>query len=61
MEKLFEDEIIPAVREGLCATVYTQLSDVEDETNGVITYDRKVVKLRAEKMREIAEKIKKEL
>ncbi|MBR0326449.1 MAG: glycoside hydrolase family 2 [Clostridia bacterium] len=61
VEKLFEDEIIPAVREGLCATVYTQLSDVEDETNGVITYDRKVVKLRAEKMRAIAEKIKKEL
>ena len=29
--------------------------------NGVITYDRKVVKLRADKMRAIAEKIKKEL
>ena len=61
VEALFEREIVPAVKQGLCATVYTQLSDVEDETNGVITYDRKVVKLRLEKMREIAEKIKKEL
>ncbi len=61
VEKLFEDEIVPAVKEGLSAAVYTQLSDVEDETNGVITYDRKVVKLRADKMRAIAEKIKKEL
>ena len=61
VEKLFEYEIIPAVREGLCATVYTQLSDVEDETNGVVTYDRKVVKLRADRMRAIAEKIKNEL
>jgi hypothetical protein len=34
---------------------------VEDETNGVITYDRKVVKLRTDRMREIADKIKKEL
>ncbi|MBE6641270.1 MAG: glycoside hydrolase family 2 [Ruminococcaceae bacterium] len=61
VEELFEREVIPAVKEGLCATVYTQLSDVEDETNGVITYDRKVVKLRPERMRQIAEKIKKEL
>ncbi len=61
VEKLFEKEIVPAVKEGLCATVYTQLSDVEDETNGVITYDRKVVKLRPDRMCEISEKIKKEL
>ncbi len=61
VEKLFEDEIVPAVKDGLCATVYTQLSDVEDETNGVVTYDRKVVKLRTDRMREISEKIKKEL
>ena len=33
--------------------VYTQLSDVEDEVNGLITYDRKVVKLKPEVMRKI--------
>lgn len=43
--KLYEGEIIPAVSKGLCATVYTQLTDVEDELNGVMTYDRREVKL----------------
>ena len=43
--KLYENEIIPAVRVGLAATVYTQLTDVEDELNGILTYDRKELKL----------------
>jgi beta-galactosidase/beta-glucuronidase len=30
---------------GLAATVYTQLSDVEDELNGLLTYDREVLKI----------------
>lgn len=33
-------------REGLCAAVYTQLSDIEEEVNGIMTYDRKVVKVK---------------
>ncbi len=37
-------QIAPAIRAGLSATVYTQLSDVEDEDNGLITYDRRVLK-----------------
>ena len=32
-------------KEGLCASVYTQLSDIEEETNGIMTYDRRVLKL----------------
>jgi beta-galactosidase/beta-glucuronidase len=35
------------VPRGLSATVYTQLSDVEDELNGLVTYDREVLKLDA--------------
>lgn len=31
--------------EGLCASVYTQLTDVESEVNGLMTYDRAVMKL----------------
>ena len=42
---LHRRQILPAIAEGLSATVYTQLSDVEDELNGLLTYDRKVVKL----------------
>ena len=34
--------------EGLCAAVYTQLTDVETEGNGLLTYDRKVVKVDAQ-------------
>ena len=42
--RLYEREVLPAVAKGLCASVYTQLSDVEDELNGLMTYDRRVVK-----------------
>lgn len=38
-------QIQPAIARGLAATVYIQLSDVEDETNGLLTYDRRVQKL----------------
>lgn len=53
LKRLFEKEIIPAVSKGLSATVYTQLSDVEDEQNGFFTYDRKVLKPDAALLREI--------
>jgi beta-galactosidase/beta-glucuronidase len=43
-QSLFEKQVIPLIKKGLSATVYTQLSDVEDEVNGLLTYDRKVVK-----------------
>ncbi|MER2133502.1 MAG: sugar-binding domain-containing protein [Arthrobacter sp.] len=42
---LHRTQIEPALREGLAATVYTQLTDVEDEVNGLLTYDRKVLKV----------------
>ena len=43
--KLHEHQVIPAIKKGLSATVYTQVSDVEFEVNGLLTYDREVVKL----------------
>ena len=56
-EKLYLDEIIPLIeKQGLCATVYTQLSDVEDEVNGLFTYDR-VLKFDADKVKEINDKV----
>ncbi len=54
---LYENEVIPAAEKGLSAAVYTQVSDVEDETNGLLSYDRKICKVNAEKMRAIAEKL----
>ncbi len=44
LNKLYRNEIIPLTRAGLSAAVLTQVSDVEDETNGLLTYDRRVVK-----------------
>jgi len=55
--KLYEDEIIPAVGQGLCGAVYTQVSDAEDETNGLLSYDRKVCKVSHAPMKRIAEKL----
>ena len=38
--ELYDTQIKPYIKQGLCAAIYTQLSDVEDETNGFLTYDR---------------------
>ena len=60
-EKLYMEEIIPVVRNGLCGSVYTQLSDVEDETNGLITYDRRVIKVTKERMLNISKALSEEM
>ena len=59
--KLYEEEIIPAVPQGLCAAVYTQVSDVEDETNGLLSYDRRITKVSSPRMQAIAQKIEQAL
>ena len=46
ISSLYTKEIEPLIDKGLCAAVYTQLSDVEDETNGFLTYDREVKKVK---------------
>ena len=52
---LYTEQVIPAIeKEGLNAAVLTQVSDVEDETNGLLTYDRQVQKADPEKMRSMA-------
>jgi hypothetical protein len=48
------DQIVDMKKtKGLSAAVYTQITDVESEVNGLMTYDRQVVKLPPEKMKEI--------
>ena len=49
MEKLRD----VAKANGMCAGVYTQTTDVEGELNGLMTYDRKVIKIPAERLAEI--------
>jgi hypothetical protein len=54
---LYENEIIPAIKKGLCGTVYTQVSDVEDEINGLLTYDRKMLKVNEGRTAKMSEKL----
>ena len=56
---LYMDEILPCVKKGLCAAIYTQVSDVEDEINGLLTYDRRVEKLTEDVMLPVAEALAK--
>lgn len=55
VQDLYIQQIIPAAARGLSAAVYTQLSDVEDELNGLMTYDRAVVKMDVQAMRDLNE------
>ena len=57
IQSLYEDTILPAVSQGVCGCIYTQLSDVEDEINGLYTYDRRVCKVDRKAMMEIREKL----
>lgn len=52
-EKLYVHQVMKLLPKGLSAIIYTQLSDVEDEVNGLVTYDRKVVKFNIERVNNI--------
>lgn len=43
--RLMDQMVRPKAADGLCGSVYTQLSDVEDEVNGIFTYDREIKKI----------------
>ncbi len=55
--EMYHKMILPGIPKGVCGCVYTQLSDVEDEVNGLYTYDRKVCKVNKEKMKELAKEL----
>ena len=57
LTELYEKEILPAISLGLCAAIYTQVSDVEDETNGLLSYDRAVLKVDEAEMKTLAERL----
>ncbi len=58
--KLYTTQIIPNIKKGLAGCIYTQVSDVEDEINGLLTYDREILKVDISKMNEIKKLIEKE-
>ena len=55
---LYREAIVPAVERGLCGSIYTQVSDVEDEINGLLSYDRRAEKLNPETMLPVADALR---
>lgn len=55
--RLFYNTIIPQIPKALAATVYTQVTDVEDELNGLLTYDREIIKIDKSVLQEINKKV----
>ena len=56
-ERFIKEEIIPAKRDGMSAFIYTQASDVEEEMNGFISYDRKEIKVDVDVIKKINDSI----
>ena len=57
LRQVYLQRVLPAIQKGLCGSIYTQVSDVEDEINGMVTYDRKVVKPGEAVMQDIAKRL----
>ena len=57
LKALYLEQVLPLIPQGLCAAVYTQVSDVEDETNGLLTFDRKAAKVTPEEFRAVSGKL----
>lgn len=57
LKRLYLDKVKPLIKKGLCACIYTQVSDVEEEINGLITYDRQVQKVDTDFMKSLSEQI----
>ena len=56
--ELYERDVINLIPLGLAGAILTQVSDVEDETNGLFTYDREVIKVNEEEIKELMKKVK---
>ena len=56
-EEMITRDVINNIPSGLSACIYTQLTDVEEETNGFITFDREVIKIDPKDIKEINDKI----
>ncbi len=51
--RLQKEEIFPNINNGLCSAIYTQTSDIEEEINGIMTYDRAEEKLIKEEVQKL--------
>ncbi len=59
-QRLYHRQLLPLLLKGVSAAVYTQLSDVEGEINGLLTYDRKALKVDTENVKRLQEELYRE-
>ena len=57
LREVYTREVLPLIPKGLCGAIYTQVSDVEDETNGLLTFDRREKKLRPEEFLDVSRQL----
>jgi len=58
--QLLREQLLPWIKQGLSAAVYTQTTDVETEVNGFMTYDRKVIKMDLKALQDVHAELYKE-
>ena len=56
-KKVFEEDIYSNLENGLCSAIYTQTSDIEEEINGLMTYDREVNKFEEDVLKEVHQEL----
>lgn len=60
LQRVYEELMVKLMalkKKGLSAAIYTQTTDVETEVNGIMTYDRKLIKMNAEKLKQIHDRL----
>lgn len=57
VNRLYEKMILRNIKNGLSGCIYTQVSDVEDECNGLFTADREIIKIDARKMKRMNDRL----
>ena len=57
IEEMYDEMVIPSIKYGCCGCIYTQVSDVEEEINGLYTYDRQICKVNKKRLKEISDKV----
>ena len=56
--QLYDEMVFPSIPQGLCGSIYTQVTDIEEEINGFYTYDREICKVNKKEMQLLAKRLK---
>ena len=54
---VYAEDLIKIIQKGVSAAVYTQTTDVEGEVNGLMTYDRQIIKMDENRLRAVNQRV----